>query len=150
MRAWKCIHKHIYTQDPLPHIWLIGLLSILMYRLLLLFPPLFSFPLFPHCLSLLRFVPSSHLGICLRKPVLFCSVVSSQSRFCCFVFLRILGVLWLHPWHVEVPGPGIEPMPWLWHVPQLQPCWILNLLCHMGTSCILQFLIIFLCLLCFL
>ena len=40
--------------------------------------------------------------------------------------------LWPHPWHVEVPGPGIE------HVLQLQPAsqlwqgWILTL-CHRET-----------------
>ena len=39
----------------------------------------------------------------------------------------------LHPWHVEVPRPGTEP------VPQRQPellqgqCWILNQLCHKTT-----------------
>lgn len=33
-------------------------------------------------------------------------------------------------WPKEVPDPGIKPSP------QLQQSWILNLLCHMGTSCV--------------
>ena len=36
--------------------------------------------------------------------------------------------------HVEVPRPGIEPVPWLQPVPELQQHWILNGLCHKGTS----------------
>ena len=32
-----------------------------------------------------------------------------------------------HPWHVEVPGPGIRPEPRQWQ------CRILNLLSHQGT-----------------
>ena len=34
----------------------------------------------------------------------------------------------LHAWYVEVPRPGMEP------VPQLRQCWIPNPLCHKGTS----------------
>ena len=43
-----------------------------------------------------------------------------------FLFL----FFWLHPWHVEVPGPGVKPMPqqqlehWQWQ------CRILSLLQH--------------------
>ena len=36
-----------------------------------------------------------------------------------FGFPRIKKNLWPHPWHMEVPGPGIESKP------QLQPLWIL-------------------------
>ena len=35
-------------------------------------------------------------------------------------------LFWLHPWHVEVPGPGIEPTPQQWPEPQQWQCWILN------------------------
>ena len=42
----------------------------------------------------------------------------------------------LHPWRVQIPGPGIEPAPQQWH------CQILNLLGHQGTPiiCIFFFL----------
>ena len=39
----------------------------------------------------------------------------------------------LYPWHVEVPGPGIEPEPQLQPAPQLQQRWILNPLHHTVT-----------------
>ena len=35
---------------------------------------------------------------------------------------------WLHPWHVEVPGPGIEPAPQQWLEPLRWQCLFLNLL----------------------
>ena len=40
---------------------------------------------------------------------------------------------WLHLWHVEVPGPGIEPTPQ--QQPKLQQwqCWIPNLLSYKGA-----------------
>ena len=50
---------------------------------------------------------------------------------CCFVWS---GFFWPHPWHVEVPGPGIKPTPQLQPVPQLHQLWILNPLHHKGTS----------------
>ena len=34
----------------------------------------------------------------------------------------------VHPWYVEFPGPGMEPVPQSWQ------CQILNPLCHKGTS----------------
>ena len=37
------------------------------------------------------------------------------------------------PWHVDVPRPGIEPMPQQWPEPQQWQRWILNPLCHQGT-----------------
>ena len=30
-----------------------------------------------------------------------------------FIFYLLLFFLWPHPWHMEVPGPGIEPEPQL-------------------------------------
>ena len=41
---------------------------------------------------------------------------------------------WLQPWHVKIPGPGIELASQLWPVPQLWQPQILNLLYHMETS----------------
>ena len=38
---------------------------------------------------------------------------------------------------MKVPGLGIKLAPHLQPVPQLWQCWILNLLCHLGTSSIL-------------
>ena len=35
--------------------------------------------------------------------------------------------------HVEVPGPGIKPMPQLYPEPQQWQCQSLNPLCHQGT-----------------
>ena len=40
-----------------------------------------------------------------------------------FSFLFVC-LFWPHSWHVEIPWPGIEP------VPQLQQRQILNMLCH--------------------
>lgn len=39
---------------------------------------------------------------------------------------------WPHPWHVEAPGPGIEPMPQQWPTALEWKPWILNLLNHKG------------------
>ena len=43
----------------------------------------------------------------------------------CFVFLS-----WLHPQHMEIPGPGTESEPHLQPMPQLQQHRILNPLCQ--------------------
>ena len=37
---------------------------------------------------------------------------------------------WLHPWHMEVPGPGIKSKPQLQPMPQLQQFHILKPLCQ--------------------
>ena len=42
--------------------------------------------------------------------------------------------VWLCPFHVEVPGPGIELALQLQPAPQLELCWILKLLRHKGIS----------------
>ena len=42
-------------------------------------------------------------------------IKSLQSISFCFGFC-----FWLHPWHEDILGPGIRP------VPQQQQCWILN------------------------
>jgi len=36
---------------------------------------------------------------------------------------------WPHPWHLEVPGPGIKSEPQLQTTRQQRQHWILNLLC---------------------
>ena len=36
---------------------------------------------------------------------------------------------WPHLWHMDISGPGIKSKPQLQPTPQLQQCWILNLLC---------------------
>ena len=41
-----------------------------------------------------------------------------------FIF-KIFEVLWPHPWHMEVPGPGIESEALLRSAPQLCQCQIL-------------------------
>ena len=62
------------------------------------------------------------------------SVLSSQI-FCKpkITFKVIYLFIWLHLWHMEVPGPGIEPMPWQPFQLQQWQCWIVNLLSHQGT-----------------
>ena len=41
---------------------------------------------------------------------------------------------WKHPQHMEVPRPGTEPVPQQQHKPLQRQHWILNVLCHKGTS----------------
>ena len=78
--------------------------------------------------------------------------------FSLLLFFYFLKMLWLHPWHMEVPRPGIEFELQLWPASQLafniqhqagdwtctsasdlRPCsQVLNPLCHSGNStCIL-------------
>ena len=38
-----------------------------------------------------------------------------QFRILLFIYLFFIVFFWLYSWHVEVPGPGIESMPQLWH-----------------------------------
>ena len=45
----------------------------------------------------------------------------------CRFFFLFLFLFLAHPWHVDVPAPGIKP------APQVQPHQILNLLCHTGN-----------------
>ena len=49
----------------------------------------------------------------------------------CLLILSLIYLFWPHPQHVEVPGPGIEPMPQ--QLPLQWQCQILNLLCHKRT-----------------
>ena len=53
---------------------------------------------------------------------------SKKKKNCCFFFFG--GA---HPWHAEVPGPGIKSMSQLQTVPQLQQFWILNPLYQTGN-----------------
>ena len=50
-------------------------------------------------------------------------------------------IFWLHLWHAEVPGTGIEPVTQLQPQPQQWQWWILNLLCHKRTPPKIFFLI---------
>ena len=50
------------------------------------------------------------------------------------IFVMYLFTFWPHPYHAEVPRPGIEPAAQLCPVPQLWPCQILNSLRPQGTS----------------
>ena len=52
---------------------------------------------------------------------LYTSFGTKDCLISCFLFL-----FWLHPWHMEVPGPGTESELQLWPTPQLQQCRILN------------------------
>ena len=71
------------------------------------------------------------LGECLCKIVLV------------FIIKKYFILFWPHPWHMEIPGPGIKselqlrPMPHLWH------CWILNSLCPSRNSQSILFLFYF-------
>ena len=58
--------------------------------------------------------------------------MNSSRVFFCFLFF--LNSFCLHPWHMEVPRPGIKPMPQ--QRPELQQwqCLVLNLLSHLGIS----------------
>ena len=40
---------------------------------------------------------------------------------------------WLHLQHVDVPGPGIEPVPQQWPKSLQWQCWIPHPVCHKGT-----------------
>ena len=58
--------------------------------------------------------------------------LSPSATLCCSCVINeqetnLCHFIWLCPRHVEVPGPGIEPVPQKW------PCQILNLLSHQGT-----------------
>ena len=55
-----------------------------------------------------------------------------KPRVSLFIYLFIY-LFWLHPGHMEILGPGME----LCHSRDLQQSWILNLLCHPGTSYLL-------------
>ena len=83
-----------------------------------------------------------------------------------FVHFFSFFLFWLCPWHMEVPGPGIESEPQLWPTPpvamidplihcpgmriepmppQRQP-WILNPMCHSGNCSFVHFFYCILCL----
>lgn len=42
-------------------------------------------------------------------------------------------IFWPRPWHVEVPGPQIKPVPQWWSQPLQPQHWSLNLLSHKRT-----------------
>ena len=50
---------------------------------------------------------------------LYTSFGTKDCLISCFLFL-----FWLHPWHMEVPGPGTESMPQLQPAPQPWQCQI--------------------------
>ena len=57
--------------------------------------------------------------------------------FCCATMgtlsINFLKIFWLHPQHVKVSGPEIEPMPWFQPEPLQWQHQIINLLSHKGT-----------------
>ena len=65
----------------------------------------------------------------------------NRDNFTSFFLIQMPFFFWLHPWHMEVPGPGSNPSHScdLCHSPILnliqintstETSWILNLLCH--------------------
>ena len=70
------------------------------------------------------------------------SSVNFRSSLLIFLITYILlpFFFWLYLRHVEVPRPGIEPIPQLPPVSQLWQCRIPNLLHHIGTSYFIAFL----------
>ena len=75
----------------------------------------------------------------------FESLHNFLSSILCFLFLKLLFFrnsfffLWLCPWHVEVPGPGIETTPQQRPKPLGWQHHILNLPCHKTTPISLCF-----------
>ena len=57
-----------------------------------------------------------------------------------FVFCFVLFLFWPCLWHVELPGPGTEPVPQQWPKPQQQQHQILNPPCHVGSPAFLLLL----------
>ena len=87
-----------------------------------------SMSIYDNLVGTVYFIPT----ILCFKQLNFCPVGARQI---CFVSVfQIFKIFWPHPWHVEVPQPGIEPTPQLQPAPQLWQCKILNLLCSKGTS----------------
>ena len=82
--------------------------------------PSFSINLKPYFLSGYH---GSYIINNLQQPRL------NSGGFSCFLFF-----LWPHPWHMEVPGTGMESEQQLRPTPQLWQHWILNPLCHSGNS----------------
>ena len=60
------------------------------------------------------------------------SSVDSAER--AVVFVCLFGLFWPHLWHMEVSRPGIKSQPQLTPMPQPRQSWILNPLCHSGSS----------------
>ena len=58
------------------------------------------------------------------SPCVF--IWSSLYVYVCPNFPFFFFLFQLHPWHVEVPGPGIKSELQLQPMPQLQQCWICN------------------------
>ena len=56
--------------------------------------------------------------------------IKHPSSACLFV----LFVFWIHPWHVEVPRPGIKPEPQQWWHRVLNPLNYQNSLCQFLRS----------------
>ena len=56
-----------------------------------------------------------------------CFLLIILKCFCHKKFFFFFFFFWLHPWHAEVPRPGIKPLP------QQQQCQIFNPLSHKGT-----------------
>ena len=59
-----------------------------------------------------------------------------------YLFIYLFISSWLHPRHVEVPRPGIEPAPQQRPEPLRWQCWIVNPLCHKGTPILWLFFMV--------
>ena len=57
----------------------------------------------------------------------------------CLFFFFFFFFFWLHLQHMEILGPGIEPVPQQWLKLLQWQCQIFNLLCHRGTPRQLSF-----------
>ena len=57
-----------------------------------------------------------------------------QWKLLFYMFEALLFFFWLYLWHVEIPGPGIEPVPQQWPRPQQQQCHILRWLLWLRFS----------------
>ena len=52
-----------------------------------------------------------------------CLLFEYQWHICLFaLFVLFCFCFWSHAWHVEVPWPGIKPVPQQWHTESLTPC----------------------------
>ena len=96
-------------------------------------------PQFPSFIDLITFFPSSILLSSWTAMFTTTNRCHNYTFLCDHIFLlkRYIHSFWgggPHLQHVEIPGPGIEPMPHLWPAPQLQWCQILNPRHHTGTS----------------
>ena len=98
------------------------------------------FPQWLHQLALLLTMYNYYIiNISLPTLVISCLFDDSHSEmcqvisYCGFFFFKFF---WSHLWQVEVPGPGIKPVPQQWPKSLEWQCWILNPLSFKRTPLI--------------